>query len=98
MTYFALFYEVVDDYLERRGQYRPQHLQLAKDAQDRGELVLAGALADPADRALLVFRGADKSVAENFARQDPYVVNGLVKRWEVRPWTVVVGAGADPVK
>lgn len=97
MAYFVLFYDVVDDYLERRGQYRPQHLQLARDAQSRGELVLAGALADPADRVLLVFRSDDRSVAENFARQDPYVVNGLVKKWEVRPWTVVVGAGAPPI-
>jgi len=28
---------------------------------------------------------------ESFARHDPYVINGLVKRWEVRPWTAVIG-------
>jgi hypothetical protein len=52
---------------------------------------MGGAFADPADRALLVFRAEDRSVAEFFARNDPYVINGLVKRWEVRPWTVVIG-------
>ncbi len=91
MNFYALFYEVVDDYLARRAAFREEHLRFARAAHERGELVLAGALADPVDRALLVFRAADPSVAEAFARDDPYVRNGLVTRWEVRPWTVVIG-------
>jgi uncharacterized protein len=92
MGYFALVYEVVDDYLSRRGAYRDDHLRHARQAYDRGELLLAGAFADPADKALLVFRADDQTVAESFARADPYVVNGLVTHWEVRPWTVVIGS------
>lgn len=91
MGYYALIYELVPDYLERRGQFRETHLALARKAHDRGELLLGGAFADPADRALLVFRGEDPSVAESFVQNDPYVLNGLVARWEVRPWTVVIG-------
>ena len=91
MNYYALFYEVVDDFVARRAPFRREHLRLAAEARKRGEILLAGALAEPADRALIVFHGADKSLAEAFARQDPYVVNGLVKKWEVRPWNVVVG-------
>jgi len=91
MNYYALFYEVVDDFVARRAPFRREHLRLAAEARKRGEIVLAGALAEPADRALIVFHAADKSLAEAFARQDPYVVNGLVKKWEVRPWNVVVG-------
>ena len=91
MPYFALFYEVVEDYVARRAAFREEHLRLAREAHARGELVFAGALADPPDRALMVFRSNDRSVVEAFARMDPYVVNGLVKRWEVRPWNVVVG-------
>jgi uncharacterized protein YciI/heme-degrading monooxygenase HmoA len=91
MNYYALFYEVVDDFVARRAPFRQEHLRLAAESRDRGEIVLAGALAEPADRALIVFHGADKSKVEAFARQDPYVVNGLVKKWEVRPWNVVVG-------
>ena len=90
--YFLLFYEVVDDYLERRGTFRAEHLALAQAASERGELVLAGAYADPADGAALVFRGDDASVAERFAQADPYVKNGLVRRWWVREWTVVIGS------
>ncbi len=91
MAYYALFYDVVDDFIAHRGAYREEHLRLAREAHARGELILAGALADPADRALLVFHTADRKIAENFACKDPYVTNGLVTRWEVRPWTVVVG-------
>jgi uncharacterized protein len=91
MNYYALIYEAADGYVARRPEFREQHLRLAQAARERGELVLAGAFADPIDRALIVFRVNDKSKVEEFARNDPYVVNGLVKRWEVRPWTVVVG-------
>ena len=93
MGYYALFYELVDDYLDRRPKFRDEHLRLARLAHTREEIVLAGALADPADGALIVFRGPDKSIAEDFAKQDPYVLNGLVKSWKVRPWNVVVGDG-----
>src|ERR1700687_3620663 len=91
MNYYALFYELVEDMVARRVPFREEHLRLAREARERGELVLAGALADPVDRALLVFHVDDKSKVEAFARNDPYVLNGLAKKWEVRPWNVVVG-------
>src|SRR5260370_16830008 len=90
MKYYALFYEVVDDFVARRAPFRDEHLRLASLAHDRGEIVFAGALAEPADRALIVFHADNKSRVEAFARRDPYVANGLVKKWEVRPWTVVI--------
>lgn len=89
--HWLLLYDLVDDYLGRRGPLRDEHLGLARAAHDRGELVMAGALADPADRAVLLFRGDDASAAETFATNDPYVKNGLVKDWTVRRWTVVIG-------
>lgn len=91
MKHFLLFYEGAPDYLERRQQYRARHLQHAWAASERGELVVAGALADPVDGAVLMFAGDDRQVAESFARADPYVLNGLVARWHVREWTTVVG-------
>lgn len=90
MPYFVLSYEVVEDYVERRAQFREEHLGLASDARERGELILAGAVGDPIDGALLLFRSDDASVAETFARNDPYVVSGLVTSWTVRPWHVVI--------
>ena len=91
MKHFLLFYEVGADYLERRPQFRSGHLRHAWDAHARGELVVAGALANPADGAVLMFKGDDPSAAEAFARADPYVANGVVKHWHVREWTTVIG-------
>jgi len=86
-----LFYDLVEDYLERRGPLRAEHLELGRQAQARGELLLAGALADPVDGAVLVFRGESTTAAEAFAKADPYVKNGLVKSWKIRKWTTVIG-------
>lgn len=96
MAYYAVFYDVVADYVQRRAAYREKHLACVSESYARGELVLAGALADPTDRALLVFHAPDRSVVEAFVKNDPYVVNGLVKKWEIRPWNVVTGNEAWP--
>jgi uncharacterized protein YciI len=99
VKHFLLFYDYVPDVLERRPQFRGAHLKHAWAAQQRGELVVAGALADPVDGAVLMFAGDSASVAEDFAKADPYVINGLVERWQVREWTTVVGEiAATPVR
>jgi len=89
--HYLLFYDVVDDYVQRRTQFRELHLKYARQAHQRGELVLAGALAEPVDGAVLVFRGPSPEPAEAFAKADPYVINGLVKAWRVRKWVTVIG-------
>ena len=94
--HYILFYDVVDNYVERRAPFRALHLAHAKAALDRGELVLGGALADPADGAILVFRGETPGAAEIFAQSDPYVLNGVVTKWRVRKWATVIGQGASP--
>ena len=97
--HYLLFYEVAEDYLSQRGQFREAHLEKAWAASERGELVLGGALADPVDSAVLLFQGDSPEVAEKFARADPYVLNGLVKRWYVREWTTVAGeTAAKPIR
>jgi uncharacterized protein len=99
MKHFLLFYELEADYLERRGEFRGVHLDMAWKASEAGELVMAGALVNPTDQAILLFKGESSEVAERFAKADPYVLNGLVKRWYVREWTTVAGEGAsNPVK
>ncbi|HZL87200.1 MAG TPA: YciI-like protein [Pirellulaceae bacterium] len=89
--HYLLFYEVVPDYVEHRAPLREAHLALARAANARGELVLGGALDDPVDGAVLLFRGDSPAAAEAFAKADPYVAHGLVTRWYVRKWATVVG-------
>jgi uncharacterized protein YciI len=92
--HYLLMYDLVSDYLERRAAYRDEHLKYAWAATERGELLLAGALAEPTDTAMLLFQGDSAAAAEAFAKADPYVLAGLVTRWRVRKWTTVVGEGA----
>jgi uncharacterized protein YciI len=94
MRYYLLFYDVVPDYVERRKALRSEHLTLANEFQARGELILGGALANPIDGAVLVFRAESQSRVEAFVAADPYVLNGLVIRWRIREWTVVAGSAA----
>jgi uncharacterized protein YciI len=91
--HYVLFYEVVDNYVERRAPLRAEHLVLARQSHERGEMVIAGALTDPVDGALLVF--STQESAEAFARNDPYVLNGLITKWWVRKWVTVIGPDAE---
>jgi len=90
MNYHALIYHLADDYMTRRTQYREVHLNLAKELNEQNKLILGGAFSDPPDTALLIFKVDDKSVIEDFVNKDPYVKNGLVEKWEIRQWTVVI--------
>lgn len=97
--HYLLIYDLAPDYLQRRATFRSEHLRLAWAASARGELLLAGALADPVDRAVLLFQGDSPAAAAAFAAADPYVRNGLVAQWRVRAWTTVVGEqAASPVR
>jgi uncharacterized protein YciI len=92
MKHFALIYDMVENFVERRKPYREAHLQLINDAHARGLIVMAGALGDPPDGGLLIFRTESPAPVEAWARADPYVTSGIVVGWKVRPWNVVIGA------
>ena len=97
--HYLLFYEVGEDYVARRAEFRDAHLAKAWKASERGELVLGGALSNPVDGAVLLFKGDSAEVAEKFARADPYVTSGAVKRWQVREWKTVAGEdSATPIR
>ena len=93
--HYLLMYDLIEDYVERRQPLRPAHLAYAKAFVNRGELLLGGALAEPVDTAVLLFRGESPAIAAAFAASDPYVLEGLVKSWRVRPWSTVIGPTAE---
>ncbi len=93
--HYLLIYDAVENYEEARKPFRAAHLGYAREAEARGELVLAGALANPVDGAVFLFRGVSPAAAERFAKSDPYVTNGLITAWRVRDWTTVVGEDAE---
>ena len=89
--HWLLTYDYVDDITTRRAPFREAHLGLLRDLHDRGALLMAGAVGDPVEGALLVFTSDEQTVVEEFVAQDPYVQEGLVTGWRVSPWSVVVG-------
>jgi len=92
--HFLLFYDYVPDYLQRRDAFRDAHLRLAWQYQQRGELILGGVVAEPIDGAVLFFKADSAELVEAFVKSDPYVLNGLVTAWKIRPWNTVVGDDA----
>lgn len=99
MKHFLMFYQTSDDYLSRRAEFREAHLRKAWESCARNELILGGALADPKDGAVLLFRAESPQVAEDFAKADPYVQNGLITGWRIHEWSTVVGdSAANPVR
>jgi uncharacterized protein YciI len=91
MNYYALLYDGATDYVTRRVPHRDAHLALVREAHARGEILYGGAIGNPPSGALIVFRSPTPAVAEQFARRDPYVLNGVVTGWRVLPWHIVVG-------
>lgn len=94
MKHWLLFYDAADDYAAKRAPHRGLHLEKARAAAARGELVLGGALADPVDGSVLLFRAESRETVEAFVREDPYVVQGVITGWRIREWTTVIGAEA----
>ena len=92
--HYLLFYDAAEHYEERRKPFREAHISYARAAVSRGELVLGGGVGNPAEGAVILFRGDSPAAAEKFATSDPYVLNGVIKNWRVREWTTVVGDDA----
>ena len=90
--HYILFYKYGPDYLTKREPFREEHLRLLREAHERGEVVMAGALNDPPDGAAIIFKAEDPSAVRAVAVNDPYVKNGVVLEWDIRPYKVVIGA------
>jgi uncharacterized protein len=87
----ALFYSYVPDILEKRDPYRAKHLEAANKMAEQSKLVMAGALTDPVDGAVFIFRNVNLGEIEAYVAADPYVQNNLVTKHEIRPYMVVAG-------
>ena len=95
MKHFLLFYDYKADYLERRTPHRAAHFAHVRPFTERGEMFLAGACTDEGPPiGVLAFKTSERRIVEDFARADPYVLNGVVIAWRVREWTTVAGRDA----
>ena len=91
-TYLLLTLDYVEDILEKRDPYRAEHIAGAKAQEAAGKCVLAGALQNPTDKGVFVFKDCDEAYVKNFVESDAYYKAGLVPSYTIRPWMIVVGA------
>ena len=87
--YVLLHYTYVPEMLERRTPVRPLHLEHASRAKENGLLLFGGAVGDPPNAGVIVFRDALAEV-EEFARNDPYNAAGLITAWRAELYTVAL--------
>ena len=92
--YILLTLDYVDDMLDKRGPHREEHIAGARKAFEEGKCAMAGALTDPVDTGVFVFKNVDAAYVERFVQNDAYYKAGLVPRYSIRPWMVVVGNDA----
>jgi uncharacterized protein YciI len=86
---YVLVYDYVDNIVERRAPHRERHLEKYREWQADGRIVMGGAIGDPPYGAHIVFDVDDAGVVEEFAKTDPYMLEGLVTDWRIVPWAVV---------
>jgi uncharacterized protein len=96
---FVLFYESADDVLTKAPPHFPAHSERLDDFHVRGDLLMVGTFGNPQEEgSMSIFR--TREAAEEFAAGDPFVLNGVVRRWHVREWDeilsgdVMTGAGS----
>lgn len=89
---YLLKYEYIPDVLEKRGPYREGHLNLAKKMIEENKCLSGGPTGEPGVEvptgALFVF--TDLESAKSYADNDPYVANGIVTKFSIEEWNVVV--------
>ncbi|CAL8463514.1 g3048 [Coccomyxa elongata] len=90
-SFHVLQYKYVPDILEKRTPFREAHLSKAGEQAAQGRIILGGALAEPVDSALFVWKNSTTKDIEEFVKADPYVINGLVTDWSIRPYMVMIG-------
>jgi uncharacterized protein YciI len=85
----VVLYHATADVLERAPAYMPAHQACIQEFHDRGDLLLIGTFGDPVrEGALCVLRS--REAAEAWVKQDPFVTEGLVARYEIRDWNEIL--------
>ena len=88
---YVVQYDYVENLLEKRKPYRTSHLAHIGKQMEQGNVVLAGTVGNPPTEGLMIFRNLTSTEVEQLAQEDPYVINGVVKKFTVKPYLAVVG-------
>ncbi len=89
MPKYVLLYESADDVRSKAPLHFPAHVARWKTFQDQGTLLMIGTFGNPQDEgSMAIF--TTREAAEAFARSDPFVLNGVVRRWSIREWNEAI--------
>ena len=82
---YVLFYASADDVLSTAPAHFPAHKARLDEFHSRGDLLMVGTFGDPQEQgSMAIF--ATRAAADAFVEGDPFVLNGVVRRWEIREW------------
>lgn len=92
---YVVTYDAAEDVLAKAPAQYAAHAARAREFHARGDLLMIGVFEDAlADGALGIFR--TRQAAEEFVRNDPFIVHGVVRAWHIRGWNEVLER--DPVE
>ena len=84
-TRWVMTYHSVPDFLPLAQEHYPAHSARLDEFHVRGLVLMAGPLTDPFDGdALAIF--TSREAVEEFIAGDPFVTEGVVASWTIRPW------------
>ena len=85
---YVLIYDSADDVAQTAPVHFAAHRARWQEFQAAGSLLLIGPYTDQSG-ALAVF--TTREAAEEFARTDPFVLNGVTRAWSVKEWAEALG-------
>ena len=86
---YVMRYRAVEDFLPLAQQHGAAHVARLHEFHDRGVLLMVGTFDEPmTGDAMGVF--TTREAAEEFVAGDPFVLNGVVATWTVRPWDEIL--------
>jgi uncharacterized protein len=86
---YVLFYESADDVASKAPVHFPAHSAHLDEFHSRGTLLMVGTFGNPQEEgSMAIF--TTREAAEEFARGDPFVLNGVVRSWHIREWDEVL--------
>lgn len=84
----VVLYHPAADVLEKAPLHFPAHKAMLDEAHAKGDLLAVGPFADPREGSMGIFRS--RAAAEAFIAVDPFVLNGVVARYEIKDWNEIL--------
>jgi uncharacterized protein YciI len=86
---YVLFYDSADDVKSRAPAHLAAHRAHLEASHARGDLLMIGTFADVQEQGAMAIFTSHEAAAD-FARDDPFVLNGVVRSWRIQIWNEIL--------